>query len=47
VQGKILAGSKVDWDEAQQRRDEGMTIRGLADIFGVSRMTICNNTKPK
>ena len=47
VQGKILAGSKVDWNEVQQLRDKGTSTRKLAVDFGVSNSTICNNTRPK
>jgi hypothetical protein len=47
VKNKVSSENSIDWIEVQRYRNQGMTIRKLAGVFGVSKSTIANNTGPK
>jgi hypothetical protein len=42
-----LVGKSPDWGLGQELRNQGKTIRVIADILGVGRTTVSNNTNPR
>jgi hypothetical protein len=42
-----LVGKSPDWGLGQELRNQGKTIRVIADILGVSKSAVSKNTKPR